>query len=110
MSEVVKLPEGATLKPDGTVAYTLQWPIKYKVGAEERAVTEVAVRRKNLDDNLAIKDLETSADVAWVLIQRLCDVDHFVAGKIDDVDNAAIGVIIESFTKPGRRTGSKLQG
>ena len=108
MSEAKPLPIGATVYADGSVGYILQYPIKYKVGAEDRSVNEVTVRRKRLDDNLAIKKLETNADVAFVLIQRLCDLDANTAKLVDDVDNEAIAEIIESFTTPGRTTGSDV--
>ena len=109
MSEVAPyiLPEGATRLSDGTVEYTLLFPIHYKTGSEEHSVNTVKVRRKRMDDNLAIAKIDDPIDIAFLMIQRLCDLDPAPVRLMDDIDSDAIGSIIEGFTQPGQRNGSR---
>lgn len=107
MSEIsAVLPVGALLNGDGTVTYALQFPLKYKSGQEDRGVDIVTVRRKTMADNLALKSINNEIDYAFTLIQRLCELEPATVKMMDDVDWAAIGVIVDSFTTPGQRTGS----
>lgn len=100
------LPEGAEVNSDGSVTYPLRFPIKYKVGAEERSVASVTIRRKNMADNLAIKKVDHPFDIAFTLIQRLCNLEPETVKLMDDVDCSTIADIVEGFTMPGQLSGS----
>jgi hypothetical protein len=106
--EEIVWPAGATLQPDGTVHYLLRWPMRWKVGAQENSVSAVTVRRKTLDDNLAIEAAKGPISVQFILIKRLCGLSDIAAKRMDDVDIAAIGTIIENFTTPGLPTGETV--
>lgn len=104
--ETTELPVGAALQPDGTVIYFLAYPITINVGGSEKSISEVTVRRKRMDDNMAISKMTDGAAVACELIIRLTGIEKAAAMLMDDVDSEAIGAIIQSFTTPGRPTGS----
>lgn len=103
------LPEGAEVNPDGSVSYPLRFPIKYKVRAEERSVSSVTIRRKTMADSLAIKKIDHPYDIAFTLIQRLCNLEPESVKMMDDVDWSTIGDIVEGFTAPGQLSGNGPQ-
>lgn len=107
MSEESTLPEGAVLQADGSVFYALAYPIHIEEKGATTSVDAVMIRRKRMDDNLAIKKLDNPVDIAVTLIERLTGLDHKSVRLIDDVDHEAIGEIISGFSTPGRRTGSR---
>lgn len=102
------LPDGAELLSDGTVRYPLAWPIAFQLAGVDQVLDEVIVRRKTMADNIAIKNKSNPVDVAMELLIRLCRLERKLVEQMDDVDSEAIGQIIESFTKPGRPTGSSV--
>ena len=105
-AEEYKLPEGAELQADGSVFYVLAYPIRIEDKGATTSVETVTIRRKRMDDNLAIKKLDNPVDIAVTLIERLTGLDHKQVRLIDDVDHEVIGEIIAGFSMPGRRTGN----
>lgn len=103
------LPEGATLLEDGTVSYTLRWPVKYTIGNTAQKLENITVRRKNFADNRAIKKLDNPVDIGFTLFMRLTGLEAHLADQIDDVDQEAFGRIVDSFTKPGPATQTSAQ-
>ena len=101
-----RLPDGAIVNPDGTVHYSLRWPISYEQGGSPKTISSVTVRRKNMGDLMAIKNLANPVDIGAVTLQRLTGLLDHEMNRMDDVDCDAIGDIIEGFTRPGRATGS----
>lgn len=104
--DAAQLPADAVLNPDGSVTLPLIYPVTYSIGDATHEVSQVTVRRKKMADNLAIKTLTTSVEVAAVLIERLTGIPSVAVHKLDDVDSARIGDVIEGFSMPGRATGS----
>lgn len=110
MSAPGDLPEGSELREDGTVRYTLRYPIEYRVGNSPQKLTEIIVRRKNFADNKAIKALTNDVDIGFTLFCRLTGVEEPIADKLDDIDQMAFGQIVESFSKPGPKTTTSAPG
>lgn len=106
-AEEYKLPLGAELQADGSVLYALAYPIRIEDKGATTSVDTVTIRRKRMDDNLAIKRLDNPVDIAVTLIERLTGLDHKAVRLIDDIDHEAIGEIITGFSTPGRTIGSR---
>ncbi len=101
-----QLPADAVVNGDGSVTLPLIYPVQYSIGDAVHDVSQVTIRRKKMADNLAIKSLTTAVEVAAVLIERLTGIPAVAVQKLDDVDSARIGDVIEGFSMPGRATGS----
>lgn len=102
------LPEGAVIQPGGKILYPLVYPIAYKKGETEVKIDNITIRRKNMSDLIAIKDINNGVDIMVETIIRLTGLEAHEVSQIDDLDAEAIQDIIESFTATGPKAGPKI--
>ena len=101
------LPEGAKLQANGTVIYTLQHPITFEKGNVKTTVDTLTIRRKNMGDTMAVKELVNGIDILVLLIERLTGIEPLIIEKLDDNDVAAFQDIVDSFTWLGLKVGKE---
>ncbi|CAN5533470.1 hypothetical protein BH09PSE4_BH09PSE4_14600 [soil metagenome] len=86
-------------------SYQLKFPISSQVGDDEETITTVQVRRPVARDFRAIDAVKGEIAQSLTMIEQLTGLMRVQVDKLDGVDMAAIGEIIEGFMLPGLPTG-----
>lgn len=91
-----------------SVVHPLRFPIAFTSGDEARTIEEVTVRRPIAKDFLATDGVQGDVAKSLAMIEQLTGLMRVQVEKLDGVDMAAIGSIIEGFMEPGPQTGATL--